>query len=199
MTPAEVLSRKGYAATRMSDVADVARIQAPALYYYFDSRADLVREVVRVGSADGRRTTEAALAALPPDADPIDKIKTAVEAHLRSVLGKSAYATAALRNIAQIPPDVVAEQKAEQQTYSELWRGLITEAHQAGLVAVGDQEPVFRMLILGALNWTTEWWDPHRGSMRSLIELAQQFVLFGLGHRANVPGANDAALPASPL
>jgi AcrR family transcriptional regulator len=178
---AKVLSEKGYAATRLSDVADVAEIQAPALYYYFPSRSDLIQEVIRVGSMEVRQSAEAALAALAPDADPIEKIKTVIDAHLRSLLGKPAYATAALRNIAQIPPELVAEQKVEQQRYSELWRSLIKEAQQAGLVTVDGHEPVIRMMTLGALNWTTEWWDPRRGSMKSLVGLAQRFVLAGLG------------------
>jgi hypothetical protein len=38
---AHVLSRKGYAGTRPSDVADQAEIQTPAIYYYFASRDDL--------------------------------------------------------------------------------------------------------------------------------------------------------------
>jgi len=53
-----VLSRKGYAGTRLSDVADQAEIQAPAIYYYyyyyyyFPSRDDLIEEVMWSGIAD---------------------------------------------------------------------------------------------------------------------------------------------------
>ena len=43
---AHVLSRKGYAGARLSDVADQAEIQAPAIYYYFPSRDDLIEEVM---------------------------------------------------------------------------------------------------------------------------------------------------------
>ena len=51
---AHVLSRKGYAGTRLSDVADQAEIQAPAIYYYFPSRDDLVEEVMWSGIAHMR-------------------------------------------------------------------------------------------------------------------------------------------------
>ena len=43
---AHVLSRKGYAGTRLTDVADQAGLQAPAIYYYFPSREDLIEEVM---------------------------------------------------------------------------------------------------------------------------------------------------------
>ena len=54
---AHVLSRKGYAGTRLTDVADRAAIQAPAIYYYFPSRDDLIEEKYR-GMGFGRQTME---------------------------------------------------------------------------------------------------------------------------------------------
>ena len=39
---AQVLSVKGYGGLRLTDVAAVAEIQAPAIYYYFPGREDLI-------------------------------------------------------------------------------------------------------------------------------------------------------------
>ena len=36
------------------------------------------------------------------------------------------------------------------------------------------------MLVLGALNWAAEWWDPHRGSLDTLVRTAQSLVRGGL-------------------
>jgi hypothetical protein len=36
------------------------------------------------------------------------------------------------------------------------------------------------MLVLGALNWTAEWWDPSRGPLSELIRTAQSMVLHAL-------------------
>ena len=77
---AHVLSRKGYAGTRLSDVADQAEIQAPAIYYYFPSRDDLIEEVMWSGIAHMREHMTGVLAALPADADPLDRIDAAIEA-----------------------------------------------------------------------------------------------------------------------
>jgi len=43
---AYVLSRQGYAGTRLSDVAERANIQTPAIYYYFPSKEDLFLAVI---------------------------------------------------------------------------------------------------------------------------------------------------------
>src|SRR3981081_1345735 len=64
---AHVLSVKGYAGTRLSDVAEYAEIQAPAIYYYFPSREDLIEEVMFSGIADMRKHLVEVLAALPPE------------------------------------------------------------------------------------------------------------------------------------
>ncbi|ORB76440.1 hypothetical protein BST46_30110, partial [Mycobacterium timonense] len=44
-----IFRNKGYAGTRLSDVAAAANTQAGSLYYHFPSREELVEEVLRVG------------------------------------------------------------------------------------------------------------------------------------------------------
>ena len=41
---ARVLSERGYAASRLSDIADLAGLRTPGMYHYFASRDDLVLE-----------------------------------------------------------------------------------------------------------------------------------------------------------
>ena len=37
-----------------------------------------------------------------------------------------------------------------------------------------------RMLVLGALNWAAEWWNPRRGSLEQVIRTAKVIVRNGL-------------------
>src|SRR6185437_4171713 len=110
---AHVLSRKGYAGTRLSDVADQAEIQAPAIYYYFPSRDDLIEEVMWTGIARMREHLARVLAAMPPGADPLARIDAAVEAHLRYCLEISDYTTASIRNAGQVPENIAIRYTAE--------------------------------------------------------------------------------------
>ena len=95
---AHVLSAKGYAGTRLTDVAKYAELQAPAIYYYFPSREELIEEVMFAGISDMRRYLQEELDKLPDGTEPIDQILAAVEAHLRHELELSDYATASIRN-----------------------------------------------------------------------------------------------------
>jgi hypothetical protein len=43
------------------------------------------------------------------------------------------------------------------------------------------------MLIMGALNWTPEWWNPEQGSLAGVVATAQSLVRNGLGYPASHP------------
>ena len=189
---AHVLSRKGYAGTRLADVAEQAGLQAPAIYYYFPSRDDLIEEIAWSGIARLRNHIGQILAGLPPGTDPLGRIDAAVEAHLCCELEISDYPTAAIRNAGQMPEHVRIRYSAEASRYGDLWRRLVQDAVQAGQVRPDIDPVVARMLVLGALNSAAEWWNPRRGSLDTVIRTAQSLVRHGLG----IPGPAGQAGPA---
>lgn len=178
---AHVLSRKGYAGTRLTDVADQARLQAPAIYYYFESREALIEEVMWSGLAHMHDHLEEVLASLPEETDPMSRIDAAVEAHLRCELDLSDYTTASIRNSRQIPEELSIRPSAEAAKYGELWRKLIKRADDAGLIRADLDAKSARMLVLGALNWAAEWWNPRQHSLDVVVRTAQSMVRHGLG------------------
>ena len=177
---AQVLSLKGYSGTRLSDIAEHAQVQAPAIYYYFPSREDVIEEVMWSGIAGMRSHVRKVLAALPPEATPLDRIDAAVEAHLRHELEISDYTRAAIRNAGQLPEKIQTRQLAEARRYADLWRTLIADAAAAGHLRVDLDQRAARLLILGALNWAVEWWNPRRGPLDVIVHTAQSLVRHGL-------------------
>ena len=177
---AHVLSIKGYAGMRLSDVAEYAELQAPAIYYYFPSREDLIEEVMWAGIADMRDHFLEVLAGAPADASPMDKIMMGVEAHLRHELEISDYTTASIRNAGQLPENIRKRQIAEEARYGEVWKKLFKQAAAAGEIRADLDLYIAQMLVFGALNWTAEWWNPKRGSLETVVAMAQSFVREGL-------------------
>jgi AcrR family transcriptional regulator len=189
---AHVLSHRGYAATRLTDVAEVAEIQAPAVYYYFASREDLIEEVMWSGIASMRQHVQAQLDALPADASAMERIETAVESHLRYQLEISDYTTAAIRNAGQVPEQIRLRYGAEAGKYGDIWRKLIQDAVDDRVLRPELDPRAARMLVLGALNWAAEWWNPRRGSLDQLIRTARTLVRGGLSAENEAP---DTAEP----
>jgi AcrR family transcriptional regulator len=177
---ARVLNDRGYAGTRLSDIAALAEVQAPAIYYYFSSREELVEEAVSVGLARTILLMREALDEVPATAPPLLRIRVAVAAHLNTLLTHSDHASAAIRTVPQLPPDIRDRQLAAQRAYVDVWRGLFEDARAAGVVDPDLDLRAALMIVMGALNWTAEWWDPEQGSLDRVIETAQQLVENGL-------------------
>jgi len=177
---ARVLSLKGYAGTRLADVAEYAEVQAPAIYYYFASREELIEEVMYAGIADMRKHLQGVLDALPPATSPMDKILAAVEAHLRHELELSDYASASIRNAGQIPERLRARQRKEEAAYGRIWRRLFDQACAEGQLRGDLDARLAQLLVIGALNWSAEWFDPRRSSVDTIVSNAQVLVRNGL-------------------
>ena len=175
---AQVLSRKGYAGTRLSDVAEVAGVRAPAIYYYYNSRDELVEEVMWVGAHRVRLHVEHVIAGMPEDATPLDRLLEAVDAHLRYELQISDYTTASVRNAGQVPEHLRVRPAAEEALYSHLWRDLFHGAQEAGQLPADLDINLFRLLLLGAMNWAVEWWNPRVRSLDELVRATQQMLRY---------------------
>ena len=189
---AHVLSIKGYAGTRLSDVAEYAEIQAPAIYYYFGSRDDLIEEVMFCGIADMRKHLLKVLDALPPESSPLDRIMAAVEAHLRHELELSDYTTASIRNSGQVPERLRTRQLEEEAGYDAIWGRLFDDAADDGQLRSDLDPRMAQALVLGSLNWTAEWWNPRRSSLELIVKNAQSLVRNGLRPADEPPTATRA-------
>lgn len=179
---ARVLGDKGYAATRLVDVAEAAGIQAPAIYYYFESRDELIDEVLWAGVNTVHEHLEKTLSDLPDDTDPMDRLLKAVEAHLWCELEVSDYTIASIRNLGQVPDELRSRSLDVERSYAHLWQDLFNEAEEAGALRPDADVNLSRLLLLGALNWAAEWWDPEQRSFEELVSTAQDMIRYGLGN-----------------
>lgn len=159
---AKVLSSQGLARTRLQLIADEAGLRAPAVYYYFASREELILEVLREGQVRVREHVEDALERLPVDAGPRERIAATVEAHLRAELELSDFAAAVVRTAGHLPGDLRGRLAPDVEAYHAIWRELLDSAERAGVLHPGMDLQVARMLVVGALNWAVEWHTPSR-------------------------------------
>ncbi len=177
---AHVLSIKGFAGARLTDIAESTEIPLSAIYDHFTTRDDLIEEVMYRGISDMRQRLQQTLDALPADTAPIDRIMAAVEAHLRNELELSDYCTASIRNSGQLPEKLSKRQKKEEAAYGRIWQSLFFDAAAAGEMDPELDVPLSLLLALGALNWVAEWWDPRRGSVDDIVAKAQLILRRGL-------------------
>lgn len=181
-----IFRTKGYAGTRLSDVAAAANTQAGSLYYHFPSREELVEEVLRVGQERTSGFVRRRVAALPEDASDLDRLREAISAHLDSVLEIGDYTAATIRIIGQVPDEIRKRRIHEQREYGELWRSLVNHAHTSGEFRTDLNSSALRMLLLGAINSVPDWYRPRNdgASTTELRTLIDSLFLDGLAvHR----------------
>ncbi|MFT4263832.1 MAG: TetR/AcrR family transcriptional regulator [Nocardioides sp.] len=170
---AQVLAERGYARTRLGEVAERAGLRPPAVYYYFDSRDDLVSEVMRVGQQRVRKHVEEAIAS--DLGDVASQVAAGIEAHLRIQLELSDFAAAVTRNAGHVPPPVRQALNEQSEAYHDLWRRLLRRAHEEELLLPDLDPSIARMLLIGALNWAVEWWTADR-DLDALVQDTQSFM-----------------------
>jgi AcrR family transcriptional regulator len=177
---AHVLAEKGFAGMRLSDVGEVAGVQAPAIYYHFSNKEDLACEVFVSGLIRCRLALENTLKAHEDD-DPLERLAIAIDAHLRMTARQSDYARAWMHRITgDVPAQVQELCQPDERAYARVWTRLITEAKESGLLRDDIDAKVAQQLVIGALNALSFAWKPGRSSVDSVVLSAQQILLSGL-------------------
>ena len=156
---ASAFRRDGYAAVAFRDVAVLAGLQPGSLYYHFASKEELVEEILELGLDGVSTATREAVDALGQGTDPMARLRAAIAAHLKFVLAESDYAVANIRILSQVPKRIRERHLRRQRRYGAFWGGLFEDAAKAGRLRTGLDLSIVRMLTLGALNWSVEWYD----------------------------------------
>jgi AcrR family transcriptional regulator len=159
---ASAFRRDGYASVTLKDIAALAGLKAGSLYYHFDSKEEIVEEVLEVGVDGVFAAARDAVEGLGTGADPIARLRAAIAAHLKFVLTESDYAVANIRIFSQVPREIRERHLKRQRRYGAFWRSLFEDAARAGKLRKDLDLSVVRMLTLGALNWSVEWYDADR-------------------------------------
>lgn len=185
---AKELNEHGYVGTRLVNISKAVDIKAGAIYYYFHSLESIIEEVIELGQRTVIAKVQQALDDMPADASATDKILAAVAAHLEMVLTSSPYASASIRNFDQLPREMRERQTLLRRQYGTIWRDLFAEGVARHEFDTDFDPHATRMLIIGALNWSMEWWDDSKGSLDDIVSSAQTFVRKGLA-----PSGGDRA------
>jgi AcrR family transcriptional regulator len=168
---AACFGERGFAATRLSDIAERAGLQAPSLYYHFSSKEELIEVVLALGVTRTHEHVRARVEAVPAE-DPLGRLRAAIEAHVEMVLETGNYSAANLRLYGQMPDDIRRRLQRIQRRVGRYWDRLLAAARDAGAVRSDLDPSAARMLILGSLNWTAEWYEP--GGRLTPAEVAAQ-------------------------
>jgi AcrR family transcriptional regulator len=175
---ADIFHRKGYSDTSVQDVADAVGILKGSLYYYIDSKEDLLFRMLLEVHEDAKAVvTETATLDLPP----LERLRIYVQRHVQ-------YNASNLAKIAVYYHDfglLTSKRKkaiiGQRKFYETFVRGLIVEAQERGEVDAEVDPIVVSNAIFGLVNWIYTWYNP-KGSITPeyLGELYAEVAVSGI-------------------
>jgi len=160
---AKLFRARGYTETSLRDIGKLAGMKAGSLYYHFTSKEELATEVLRIGVRRVHDAVVLAMRGLGTEADVKSRLRAAMAAHLETLLDESDYTSAHIHCFPYVPEGLRQALSSERRDYEEIWRRLLDDAAAAGALAPGVDRAAARLAILGALNWSLEWYDPKQG------------------------------------
>ena len=182
---ARLLRDQGYAATTLRQIGEAANKKAGSIYYYFDSKDDIFNEVLNEGLIAVFDAVRDAVEAAPADATHRQRLERAMKAHLDMLHRKGEFTAATIRSHDQLPPKLRQRHRKWRSDYGAYWDGLFTKAIEAGDVREDFDVVPLRMFVVGAMNWTVEWFDAGKYDPDDLYDLVSKLLMQGMETHKN--------------
>lgn len=163
---ARMMRERGFADMSLRDLAGAVGMKAGSLYYHFSSKEDLATEVMRLGVEMVSDAVTEGLAQAG-DLTPRDRLLRALHIHLETLLSAGDFSSAHIRCYPFVPGAVRAELTGVRRAYDQVWNGIIRA--YLGEDADATRVRYLRHALIGALNWSLEWFDPERDSVTDYV------------------------------
>lgn len=148
---ARLFGNKGYENTSMRDIAAAVGILPGSLYHHFPSKEELFTAVYSFAVSQSLDAVETALAGRM---DPWTRLEAASIAHMQGLLDKNRFAAVLVSHpLADRLPEAVITLR---DRYEAVFKDLIAELP----LPAGTDRRIFRLGLLGAMNWAISWYRP---------------------------------------
>jgi len=165
---ARLFREKGFDGTTVRDISGAAGMHSGSPFYHFPNKQEMLLAVMEQGLAEGLRRSEAVLAGrLAPE----EKFRRLVRVHLGTILEEgNDFIPVMLYEWRALTQANRRRVIALKDRYDALWQKVLDELGRAG--RVGGDAQLARLLVLGAVNWSAQWYRP--GGRLSLDQIAAQ-------------------------
>lgn len=177
-----VFAAKGYRGATIEDIANELGFTRAALYYYFDSKLALLTTLV---FRPIEMLLEEATKVEAMDLDPRTKVAESVRSHVRAITEERDLFTVMIREQVELPAERLSQLRRMNREYHDVLRRMIDDGIAQGQLAVENSD-LAALFIIGAINWTLQWYRPGRqvdveGIARIFGDLAVGGLLHGTG------------------
>jgi AcrR family transcriptional regulator len=180
---ARLFREQRYGSVSLRKIAEAAGIKAGSIYYHFGSKDEIVAAVLDAGIRVVHASMRDAITDLPADTDGETILRSAIRAHLRALLDVSDYTSANVRIFGQVPQSVRDANLPTRRAYEAEWDSLLSQLKKDGTLKQDVDIRRLRLMLIGTLNATLDWFDPDRGSADALSRTYADVFLNGILQR----------------
>ena len=153
---AQVFSEKGYEGASIRDISRATGISLSGLYYYFESKQQLLYLIELHAFTNILQRLERRLAVV---SDPVERLRTAVQNHLDYFLRHPVEMKLLSHEDEALDGRYRKEVLQVKRRYYEIVRGIFEELRRTGRVRRVNPR-VAVLCLFGMMNWTYTWHKP---------------------------------------
>jgi AcrR family transcriptional regulator len=167
---AALFAQKGYAAASTREIAGILGIRKASLYYHIENKEDLLYAICKSSLEQIRSDVAAALEEV---SDPLERIRTLVRAHIRSLVRDQIAHSVAVGEMHALSGARLKEVIALRDAYEDLVRSVLQDARKAAVLRDDISVKYLCLILLGLLNRVEMWY--RRDGALSPDQLARVF------------------------
>jgi TetR/AcrR family transcriptional regulator, cholesterol catabolism regulator len=158
---ARLFRDRGFAGTTLRDVAAAAGILLGSLHYRFATKEAILVALMERGVSRALAGLREAVEGVD---DPIERLRRALAAHLRTLVSGDDAVYVLLYDWRTMRGAARQAVVRLRDRYDARWDGIVTELADSGVLRRGVDRRLLRLLGLGAINWVATWYRPGGGS-----------------------------------
>ena len=164
---AKIYVTEGYAGTTIRDIAAAQGLLPGSIYHHFSSKEKLIIELYEGGIA---YITQAVRDAIEDIEDPWKRLEVACAVHIDALVNGKPHAGILPMDIPSEPRKLVQTLVKARQRYETIFRDLVADLD----LGSAKRSRMFRLQLLGSLNWSTRWY--RAGGPSDPSDIAKAFV-----------------------
>lgn len=168
---AQVFFEQGYDRTSLQEIADRTGILKGSIYYYIDTKADLLGHILRQAHDAGLRRL-APIASGP--GSPVSRLQAMIEQHLRYVCTDRARMAVFVHERERLTEEQRAKYLIDEHAYRDCFERVLREGQESGHFITNCDPQLLSICLLGSLNSVYQWYRPN--GKFSDTEIVGQFV-----------------------
>lgn len=174
----QLFGKQGYTGTSMRDIATAVGLLPGSLYAHIESKEALLLGIVADGIA---RFIDAVEPFVASPGSPVARLRKMIAAHMEVVADNPERSQVVFHQWRFLGNDNLPEAIERRRHYEALYVNAIAEGVAAGEFKPDLNHRIVVLTILGALNWSAEWFSPDgRLSAAQVGELMAESLLTGI-------------------